>query len=105
MNRYGDEIPKYIEFENNRIDNFNQLVKGYMDFYGRDIFCSREEIEREVVHATKNHSNTCISCLYSRIDQDNVDYLKRLCNLNYELFDEDCTIIREEFSEFIKRRK
>lgn len=105
MRRHGDEIPKYIEFENNRIDNFNQLVKGYLDFYSKYTFCNVDEIEREIVHAARNHPDTCISCLYSRINMENVDYLVRLCSLNYKLFDDDCTPIREEFSKFIRRRK
>lgn len=105
MKRHGDEIPKYIEFENNRIENFNLLVEGYLDFYSTDIICGVEEIEREIIQAAKNNSDTCISCLYSRINCENVDYLIRICSKNYKLFDEDCTSRREEFSKNIKRRK
>ena len=56
MKRHGDEIPKYIEFENNRIENFNLLVEGYLDFYSTDIICGVEEIEREIIQAAKNNS-------------------------------------------------
>jgi len=104
MHRQEDKIPKYIEFENNRIDNFNQLVKGYLEFYSKDIYCNVEEVEGEVVHAAKTNPDTCISCLYSRMDSNNVDYNERICILNYQLFYDDCLITREEFSKLIKKR-
>ena len=105
MIKNNNEIPKYIEFENNRIDNYNQLVKGYVEFYSNGDFYNTEEMERDLVSAARQNPNTCVDCLYSRINQSNVDFLQRNCSLYLELFDENCTIVRESFSEKIRSRK
>lgn len=103
--RNNNEIPKYIEFENNRIDNFNKLVKGYVEFYSNGDFYNTGEVEQDLVSAARQNLNTCIDCLYSRINESNVDLLQRNCTLHLELFDENCIIVRESFSEKIKGRK
>lgn len=105
MLRNDNKIPKYIEFENNRINNYNKLLNGYVKFYSTENFCNIEEIERDLVNAARQNFNTCIDCLYSRINSANVDLLKRNCSLRLELFDEDCTIMRESFSQNIRTRK
>ena len=105
MDRNGNNIPKYIEFENNRIENFDELVKGYVKFYSKDLFCDKEEIERDIVNTAKSNPETCTSCLYSRIYQESVDYNIRVCIFNYKILDGDCIMIREEFSKFIKNRR
>lgn len=104
MKRNGNEVPQYIEFENNRINNFNDLVKGYNDVYGDDVFYSREEIEKKIVDVAKNNTDTCKSCLYSRVNEENIDYNDRICSLGYNLDDENCSITREEFCNYIKSR-
>ncbi len=105
MIKNNNEIPKYIEFENNRIDNYNKLLKGYVEFYSNVDFCNREEMERDLVSAARQNPNTCSDCLYSRINQSNIDLLKRKCSLHLGLFDEICTTMRESFSEKIRNRK
>lgn len=105
MEKHENDIPKYIEFENNRIENFDELVNGYVEFYSKDLFCDKREIEGDIVNAAKSNPETCTSCLYSRINQKNVDYDIRLCTFNYKLNDEECMLIREEFSKFIKNRR
>lgn len=105
MIRNNNEIPKYIEFENNRINNYSELVKGYVEFYSSGDFYNTEEVERDLVGVARQNSNTCIDCLYSRINSTNVDLLKRNCSLHLELSDEGCTIMRESFSENIRIRK
>ena len=50
-------------------------------------------------------ANTCIDCLYSRINSTKIDLLKRTCSLQLELFNENCIIMRESFSEKIRNRK
>ena len=103
--RNNNEIPKYIEFENNRISNYNELVKGYVEFYSSSDFYNTEEVENDLVNATKENQSTCIECLYSRINLSNIDLLKRNCSLHYNLFNEQCTIMRESFSAKIRSRK
>lgn len=44
----NDEIPQYIEFESNRIKNFEKLVQGYMDYYKDILFSSRKEVEQKL---------------------------------------------------------
>lgn len=103
MIRNNNEIPEYIEFENNRIDNYNELVKGY--FYSDEDFCNIEEVERDLVSVVIQNPNTCIECLYSRINPSNSDLLKRKCSLQYRLFDENCNMVRELFFQKIRNRK
>lgn len=105
MDRNENDIPKYIEFENNRIENFDELVKGYVKFYSKDLFYDKEEIEHDIVNTAKSNPETCTSCLYSRIYQESVDYNIRVCIFNYKILDGDCIMIREEFSKFIKNRR
>lgn len=105
MERKNNEIPKYIEFENNRIDNYNDLVEGYAKFYSSGDFYNTEELERDLVNAARENPNTCVDCLYSRINSSKIDLLKRICSLQLELFNEDCIIMRESFSEKIRSRK
>lgn len=105
MEKHENDIPKYIEFENNRIENFDELVNGYIEFYSKDLFYDKKEIEGDIVNAARSNPETCTSCLYSRINQKNVDYDIRVCIFNYKILDEDCIVIREEFSKFIKNRR
>ncbi|QXM05726.1 hypothetical protein [Crassaminicella indica] len=104
MERNNNEIPKYIEFENIRIGNYNQLVEGYAEFYSKESFGSKEEIEEEIVNVARNNPATCLNCLYSRIHERNVDYNNRICSLNYNLSDDKCLEVREDFSENIRKR-
>lgn len=105
MERNNNEIPKYIQFENNRINNYNELIKGYAKFYSSGDFYDTEELEIDLVNAARQNPNTCIDCLYSRINSSNIDLLKRICSLQLELFNENCIIKRESFSKKIRNRK
>lgn len=104
MERNNNEIPKYIEFENVRIENYNQLVEGYAEFYSKERFGSKKEIEREIVNTARNNLDTCINCLYSRINKRNIDYNNRICSLKCNLSDDKCLEVREDFSENIRKR-
>ncbi len=102
MERNNNEIPKFIEFENNRIDNFNQLVQGYFCYYADISYCDTKEIENEISNLASSNTGNCLSCIYSRIDKNNVDYSIRKCLFGYSLNDEQCSLIQERF--FIKIR-
>lgn len=104
MEKNNNEIPKYIEFENNRIENYNALVDGYAKFYSKEDFGSKEEIKSDIVNAARKNQDTCINCIYSRIDQRNVDYNIRICELEKNLGDDKCLEVREDFLENIRKR-
>lgn len=104
MERHNNDIPKFIEFENNRIQNFEQLVQGYLDYYTDISYCNSKEIEYEISSLASKNIGNCLSCLYSRIDKNNVDYSIRKCLFDYSLNDEQCSQIREEFVMRIRNR-
>lgn len=49
MERNNNEIPMYIEFENNRIQNYEQLIQQYTDYYS-DTSIDRAQISCELVN-------------------------------------------------------
>ncbi|WIV13244.1 hypothetical protein [Proteiniborus sp. MB09-C3] len=104
MERNDNEIPVFIEFENNRISNFQQLVQGYFNYYVDTSYCESKEVEYEISNLASNNTGNCLSCIYSRIDKNNVDYSIRKCLFDYSLNDEQCSEIREGFSMRIRNR-
>jgi hypothetical protein len=104
MERNDNEIPRFIEFENNRINNFQQLVQGYLNYYADTLYGDSKEVEYEISNLAGNNIGNCLSCIYSRIDKNNVDYSIRKCLFDYSLNDEQCSLIREEFSMRIRDR-
>ena len=57
MERNNNEIPKYIEYENNRIRNYEQLLQEYVDYYSDDCI-DIIQVSYEMENAAKLHSNT-----------------------------------------------
>ena len=104
MERNNNDIPRFIEFENNRIKNFQQLVQGYFNYYADASYCDSKEVEYEISNLAGRNTGNCLSCLYSRMDENNVDYSIRKCLLNYSLNNEQCSLIREGFSMRIRNR-
>lgn len=104
MERNNNEIPKFIEFEGNRIYNFEQLIEGYRQFNDKESVCDINDIIQIICHIASHNTKSCLSCLYSRIDKNNVDYLIRKCYHNYLLGEESCLNSREEFSMKIRKR-
>lgn len=103
MERNNDEIPQYIEFESNRIKNFEKLVQGYMDYCKDILFSSRKKVEQKFAELANKSKGNCLSCLYSRIDKNYVDYTIRRCKFNYLLNDNECLKTREEFTMRIRK--
>lgn len=103
MKRHNDIIPKYIEFENERIDNFYKLINEYLLYY-RDTY-SFEEIAAEIACCASADVQTCTSCLNSRMDKNIIDFNRRICKENYSLNDINCVNIRDEFKKKISERK
>lgn len=104
MERKKNEIPQYINFENNRMTNFEQLINDYDEFYNDMSYSNFRDIEYQIVKLAEQNTGTCLSCLYSRLDKNNVDYSIRKCLFNYSLGDEHCAKIREEFLTTIRKR-
>ncbi len=104
MERNNNEIPKYIQFENNRIYNYEELLKGYVEFYSKDEVGAREEIEKDIIYAARINENTCVDCLYSRINKCSIDFNIRICSLGYDLFDYNCFKVREKFYGSVRKR-
>jgi len=105
MERNNNDIPKYIEFETNRISNFEQLINGYVEYYANTPYFNSKEMEHEISNLASRNIGNCLSCLYSRIDKNNVDYTVRKCQLCYSSNkDEQCSQIREEFVMRIRNR-
>ncbi len=103
MERNNNEIPKYIEYENNRIQNYELLLQEYVDYYSDDCI-DIIQVSYEIENAAKSHPNTCISCIYSRMDKNSCDYLIRKCRYEYSFNDNDCINIREVFDRRIRSR-
>ncbi|MGB4438097.1 MAG: hypothetical protein WBJ13_02495 [Sedimentibacter sp.] len=105
MERNNNDIPKYIEFENNRISNFEQLIDGYVEYYANTPYFNSKEVEHEISNFASHNSGNCLSCIYSRIDKNNVDYAVRKCHFCFlSSEDERCSQIREEFVMRIRNR-
>lgn len=103
MERHKDEIPGYIEFENARINNFEQLAKDYMDCYA-DTEYNIDYIKNKISELASVRRGTCLSCLYSRADKNNIDYSIRTCLYGYELNGVQCKNIKDEFIMRIRKR-
>lgn len=104
MERHGNVIPDYINFENNRITQFEELVNGYVDYYNDPISSSILYLENVIVNLAQHNLGTCLNCLYSRLDKNCVDYSVRKCQFGYELGNEECNNTREEFDKKIRNR-
>lgn len=106
IERVKSALPLYIDFENNRISNYRSLIKSYVDFYSDEPYYVQNEIECEIFDFTKTDiPPTCISCIYSRADKNNVDYRVRKCSFNYLYNDEKCLNICEFFFKIIHGRE
>jgi hypothetical protein len=106
VKRANFDLPLYIDFENNRIDNYRSLLQSYVEFYLDEPFNVQNEIETEVLNfARSDIPPTCISCLYSRADRNKIDYSVRQCSFNYSLNDENCLKICEFFNRKIHGRE
>jgi hypothetical protein len=101
MNRNNDEIPLYIEFENNRIQNYEELIQQYVEYYS-DTEIDKAQVVLEMVNISRHLPDTCLSCIYSRIDKNKVDFSIRSCTLGYSLNDAECINIREGFDTRIR---
>lgn len=104
MERNNEHLPGFIQFENERIHNFEQLVQGYYDFYAGTSYCDINEIEYEISNLAGKNTENCLCCLYSRIDKNNVDYSSRKCLFGYSFDDKQCSLKREKFSMKIRNR-
>jgi hypothetical protein len=104
MEQNNNEIPKFIEFEANRIYNFEQLIEGYRKYNEEDLVCDINDIIQIICDTANHNTNSCISCLYSRIDKNNVDYSIRKCLHDYSMGDKLCLDVRQEFTMKIRKR-
>lgn len=104
MERHNLEIPQYIIYENNRIKNFEQLVNEYVECYNDPSFTNIAYIENEIVKLARLDRGTCLSCIYSRLDKNQVDCSIRKCLFGYELKADNCNNTREEFVKKIRNR-
>ncbi|MBN2852719.1 MAG: hypothetical protein JXQ23_08290 [Clostridia bacterium] len=94
-----DILPNYIAYENNRIENYMELVLSY----DNDSF-SVGQIKCNILELAKKNYNSCISCIYSRKDPSNDDFSKRCCFHKFLFDNEKCKIIAEHFKEDINYR-
>ena len=101
MNRYNNEVPLYIEFENNRIQNYEELIQQYVEYYS-DTELDKAQVVSEIINIARRSSNTCLGCIYSRIDKNRVDFSIRNCVLGYSLGDNECEKTREGFDTRIR---
>lgn len=104
MERHDNEIPKYIEFENNRIQNYEQIIQNYTEYY-IDNSIDRAQISCEIVNIARSSPDTCLSCIYSRLDKNRCDYSIRKCRFEYFLNDAECINVREGFDRSIRNRE
>lgn len=95
MEQCNNEIPKYVEFEYDRICNFKELVAEYFKCYEGSY--NLQQIEDEISRFASNDNDTCLSCLISRVDKNAIDFNRRRCLCNYTLNDENCKYNRKEF--------
>lgn len=105
MQRNGNAIPQYISFENNRIENLKELVNSYIEAYGVDSYVEKQDVENDISNFARNNVGNCISCLYSRVDKNRLDYILRTCKFNYTLNDASCNNVKEEFTQRIRTRE
>ena len=104
MKRNNDEIPGYIEFESTRINNFEQLVQGYMECYSDTLCSSSDDIEYEISKLAAANVGNCLSCLYSRVNKNNINCSIRKCLFDFELNSKQCIDVRDEFTMKIRGR-
>lgn len=101
MEQYDNKIPKYVEFEYDRICNFKELVSEYFKYYN-DTYFTLEEIESEISRIASADNNTCLSCLLSRMDKNIIDFSRRCCVCDYVFNDDKCIYHRKEFKKKIR---
>jgi len=101
MEQCGNEIPKYVEFEYERILNFKELILDYNKYYNETSYTS-EEIESDISRIASTDNNTCLSCLLSRMDKNIIDFTRRRCVCDYVLNDDNCLYHRKEFKKKIR---
>jgi hypothetical protein len=104
MERHNNLIPQYIYFESNRKTQFEQLINEYVEYYNDPSSSSTAELENAIVQLAQQDLGTCLSCVYSRLDNNQVDCSIRKCLFGYELRNEECNNIREEFVKKIRNR-
>lgn len=100
MEQNNNEIPKYIEFEYDRICNFKELVSQYYECFSNTY--SLQETESEISEIASTDDNTCLSCLLSRMNKNVVDFTRRCCVFDYVLNDDSCLNQRKEFKKKIR---
>ncbi len=106
ITRAKSELPLYIDFENNRIENYRSLLQSYVEFYSDEPYNVQDEVETDVLNfAKRDIPHSCVSCLNSRADRNKIDYLLRQCRFNYSLNDENCLKICEFFNRKINDRE
>ena len=106
ISRTKTGLPLYIDFENNRIKNYQYLLQSYIEFYSDGLFYDQKDIEIEILKsAISDNPHTCVSCLNSRADKNVIDYLIRQCSFNYTLNDENCINSCEFFNKEIRSRE
>jgi hypothetical protein len=105
MVRNEDRLPQYIAFENNRINNFKELVNGYIECYALDSYIDKIDIENELTKIAQSNAGTCLSCIYSRVDKNYLDLSIRTCFHKSESANAECANRKEEFMHKIRTRE
>jgi hypothetical protein len=115
--RNNNQLPLYIEFENERIFNFLELSSDYIDFIGFQM--RSEKIGNILEQVALSNVGTCLDCIYSRLDKHKIAlsalkpldstanpiYVNRICSKGYTLNNEDCISKRIDFSKAIEPRE
>lgn len=96
------DVPCYIYFEANRIEEYHRIINEYLDHFNQDYEAC--QIEREIVNLAKMNKESCVSCLNSTIDKNNIDFNIRICKEGYNLADENCKRYSQFFDEIINTR-
>lgn len=96
------DIPCYIYFEANRIEEYKRIINEYLDHFNQDYEAC--QIEREIVMFAKKNNNTCIACLNSTIDKNNIDFNIHICKVGHTLEDKNCKMYSQFFDEVINTR-
>lgn len=115
--RNNNELPLYIEFENERISNFLELSYDYIVWIGSQVLTDR--IINILEQTAKSNVGTCLDCIYSRLDKSQIHfsalkpldnptnsiYLNRICSKGLVLNNSDCISERMDFNLAIEKRE
>ncbi len=97
----GQAVKDELDLINNKFHNITYVSDDYKDFYEDELVSS---IEGKVVLVAAHNENSCLNCLYSRIDLSAIDYNNRICKNGLKYGTEECGRIKEEFSCRIRNR-